>query len=187
MERGELDVSKSVTQHLFIHKSLCISVKRQINPYTWRHYPYSFKCSYNTADGLKEFTVRPGDSCTCLNCFQQSYDIVLHVLFLEATTSQSIVLTESNFSKVYDVLSEVRDMWFNIGIQLHITTVTLKGIEENYRENLYALREVLIKCKGTELKDLIEALRKPTIDQPVCAKRLEDLVKELERDESMFC
>lgn len=79
-------------------------------------------------------------------------------------------------------------MWFNIGLQLGVTTVILKGIEENYRESLNALREVLIKCKGTELKDLIEALHKPTVDQPVCAKRLEDLVlKELQHDESEFC
>ena len=105
-------------------------------------------------------------------------------MFSEITTRQPVVLTETNFAKVYDVLSEVRDMWFNIGLQLGISTVALKSIEEKYRESLNALREVLIKCKGTELKDLIGALHKPTVDQPVCARKLEDLVKELQRDES---
>lgn len=82
-------------------------------------------------------------------------------------------------------MSEVRDMWFNIGLQLGITIVVLKSIEETYREGLYALREVLIKCKDQcELKDLIEALRKPSVDQPVCARRLEDLVNKLQRDAS---
>ena len=96
-------------------------------------------------------------------------------------------MTEINFAKVYDVLSEVRDKWFNIGLQLGIAPVTLKDVEKKYPECLDALREVLIICssqKKTELKDLMEALRKPTVDQPVCARKLEDLVKELQCDES---
>lgn len=108
-----------------------------------------------------------------------------YTFFPEITTNQSITLTDTNFAEVYNVMSEVRDMWFNIGLQLGITIVVLKSIEETYREGLYALREVLIKCKDQcELKDLIEALRKPSVDQPVCARRLEDLVNKLQRDAS---
>jgi sulfite reductase alpha subunit-like flavoprotein len=88
---------------------------------------------------------------------------------------------------VYDVLSEIRDRWFNIGLQLGIAPVVLKDIEKNYPESLNALREVLIICssqKKIELKDLIEALHKPTVDQPVCARKLEDLLNQLQHDES---
>lgn len=85
------------------------------------------------------------------------------------------------------MLSETRDKWFNIGLQLGIAPVVLKDIEKNYPESLNALREVLIICNSQrkiELKDLIEALHKPTVDQPVCARKLEDIVKELQHDES---
>ena len=88
---------------------------------------------------------------------------------------------------MYDVLSDVRDKWFNIGLQLGIGPAALKDIEKKYPESMDALREVLIVCtsqRKIELKDLIEALHKPTVDQPVCARKLEDLVKELQRDES---
>ena len=84
------------------------------------------------------------------------------------------------------MLSEARDKWFNIGLQLGITTVVLKDIEKNYPESLNALREVLIICssqKRTGLKDIIEALCKPTVDQQVCARRLEGLVRRLQHNE----
>ena len=108
------------------------------------------------------------------------------IIFSEITAKQSIALTDSNFSEVYDVLSETRDKWFNIGLQLGITTVVLKDIEKNYPESLNALREVLIICssqKRTGLKDIIEALCKPTVDQQVCARRLEGLVRRLQHNE----
>ena len=105
---------------------------------------------------------------------------------LATTASQSIVLTESNFAKVYDVLSEVRDKWFNTGLQLGITLVILKDIEKKYPDNCDALREMLLVCmsqKKTELKDIVEALRKPTVEQQVCARKLESLMKKLQHDE----
>ena len=84
------------------------------------------------------------------------------------------------------MLSEVRDKWFNIGLQLGITIVTLKDIERKYPESLDALREVLIICSSqrrTELKDIIEALCKPTVDQQVCARMLEELARKLQHNE----
>ena len=81
------------------------------------------------------------------------------------------------------MLYEVGDKWFNLGLQLGIAPAKLKDIENKYQESGSALREVLLTCRTTALKDVIMSLCTPTVDQQVCARELENLVTELQHDE----
>ena len=81
------------------------------------------------------------------------------------------------------MLSKAGDKWINIGIQLGIPTLKLNDIDsKKHSASSDALRDILIYCCSqgkTRLKDLIEALRSPTVDQQVCANDLEAVIEEL--------
>ena len=103
-----------------------------------------------------------------------------------AAHEQEAVLTESNLARVLNVLTEARDKWFDIGIQLGISTLTLKDIEKKYSTSHDALRDMLIFCcsqRRTRLQDLVKALSSSAVDLQVCAKNLETVVEELSLDE----
>ena len=84
------------------------------------------------------------------------------------------------------MLSEARDKWYDIGIQVDIPVLMLKDIRENSSTSSDALRDMLVFCstqRRTRLMDFIKALRSPAVDLQVCAKKLEALVEKLCLDE----
>ena len=90
------------------------------------------------------------------------------------------------------MLSEARNKWYDIGIQVDVSIRTLNDIKEKCSTSGSAssdsLRDMLVFCstqRRTRLVDFIEALRSPAIDLQVCAKTLEALVEKLCVDEGL--
>lgn len=101
-----------------------------------------------------------------------------------------MILTESTLKSVLNVLSEARNKWYDIGIQVDVSIRTLDDIKGKYSTsssaNGDALRDLLIFCstqRSTRLVDFVKALRSPAIDLQVCAKTLEALMEKLCVDE----
>ena len=93
-------------------------------------------------------------------------------------------------ASILDELSEVRNKWFEIGIQLGVPTLKLQEIEGKFSSSsnapIMSLREMLMFCinqKRTRLDDLIKALRSRTVNEMVCAEHFERLVEDLEQGE----
>ena len=74
---------------------------------------------------------------------------------------------------------DARDVWYNLGIQLHISIPTLKSIRsENRGNNGACLTEVLTEwLKRLDpvptWAGLAQALKQPTVDQPGLAAAIE--------------
>ena len=99
-----------------------------------------------------------------------------------AAHDQEIILIESNLKDVINVLSEARDKWYDIGIQIDIPIQTLNGIREKCSASSDALREMLVFCsrqRRIRLMDFVDALRSPAVDLQVCAENLEALMDKL--------
>ena len=88
---------------------------------------------------------------------------------------------------VLNVLSEARNKWYDIGIQIAIPIQTLDDIKEKSSANSDALRDMLVFCsrQRTRLMDFINALRSPAVDLQVCAKNLEALLERLYLNEGL--
>ena len=98
------------------------------------------------------------------------------------------MLIEYNLKDVLNVLSEARDKWYDIGIQINIPIQTLNDIKEKSSASNDALREMLVFCcrqRRTRLMDFVDALRSPAVDLQVCAKNLEALLERLHLKEGL--
>ena len=105
-----------------------------------------------------------------------------------AAHEQEAILTESNLKEVLNVLSEARDKWYDIGIQVDIPILTLKDIRDKCSTSSDALRDMLVFCstqRRTRLMNFIVALRSPAVDLQVCAKNLEALMEKLCLEEGL--
>ena len=94
---------------------------------------------------------------------------------------RSLVMTESvlgpkDLSKVFKEIYEVRDDWYNIGLELEVPTEVLDRIKSAHPDNAKCLREMLLiwlqrrKGRGPvgespTWQSLIQALRSPTIEK----------------------
>ena len=88
-------------------------------------------------------------------------------------------LTLDDLADVQVAAWDARDVWYNVGIQLHVSVPTLKSIRgENLGNNGACLTEVLTEwLKGIDpvptWTGLAEALKQPTVSQPRLAAEIE--------------
>ena len=94
---------------------------------------------------------------------------------------RSLVMTESvlgpkDLSKVFKEIYEVRDDWYNIGLELEVPTEVLDHIKSAHPDNATCLREMLLIWlqrrqgrgpvgESPTWQSLIQALRSPTIEK----------------------
>ena len=86
-------------------------------------------------------------------------------------------LTDKNLGEIQNILSEVCEKWFNIGIQLKITHGTLKIIEADYKKVEECCREMLHTWLTQEPEPtwaaLVEALKSPSLKCEDVARKIE--------------
>ena len=100
---------------------------------------------------------------------------------MHSTVMRESVLGPKDLSKVYKEIYEVRDEWYNIGLELNVPTEDLNHIMFTHPDNATCLREVLqmwLKRRasgedGPTWHSLTKALRSPTIGKSILADELE--------------
>ena len=100
---------------------------------------------------------------------------------MHSTVMTESILGPEDLAEVYKEIFEVRDDWYNIGLELKVPTEVLDRIKFAHSDNAKCLREVLqmwLKRKNSgeessSWRSLIKALRSPSIGKPLLADELE--------------
>ena len=85
------------------------------------------------------------------------------------------VLDEDDLRRVYDALYSLRAIWWEVGLQLKVKPATLDAIQHNSSSHdnlMQVLLHWLRNAPRPTWPDIVEALRRPTVDRRNTAEKV---------------
>ena len=116
---------------------------------------------------------RPSPSQSAVSCTSTPN------ITVQTESKQQLILSEKDFKSVHEKLYPIRSEWSNFGLALDLPPSTINQISKDHKsvqDCFYKTLDILFKSRELTWSKIIEALRKPTIQQNNLATEIESAI-----------